>query len=39
MTNGNLYFDSDGVGGVSSVLFATLTGAPNIVAADFLIVA
>ena len=38
LTNGNLYFDSDGVGGAASKLFATLTGAPNIGDADFLIV-
>jgi len=38
INNGNLYFDSDGVGLAASVLFATLAGAPNIGAADFLIV-
>ena len=38
LTNGNLYFDSDGAGGAASVLFATLNGAPNIGAADFLII-
>jgi len=35
---GRLYFDADGAAGDASVLFAILTGAPNIGAADFLIV-
>jgi serralysin len=38
--SGNLYYDADGNGAVSSaVLFATLTGAPAITAADFFIIA
>ena len=37
-TTGNLYYDADGVGGASAILFATLTGAPAIAAGDFLIV-
>lgn len=36
--NGKLYFDADGSGNGDSVLFAILSGAPNIGAADFLIV-
>jgi serralysin len=38
MNNGRLYFDADGSGNGDSVLFAILSGAPNIGAADFLIV-
>jgi Ca2+-binding RTX toxin-like protein len=38
--NGNLYYDADGTGaGSTAILFATLTGAPNIVAADFVVIA
>jgi Ca2+-binding RTX toxin-like protein len=36
--NGKVYFDADGSGSEASVLFAVLTGVPNINAADFLIV-
>jgi Ca2+-binding RTX toxin-like protein len=35
---GNLYYDADGSGGAAATLFATLTGAPGIAAADFLII-
>jgi Ca2+-binding RTX toxin-like protein len=39
-TNGNLYYDADGTGEASTaILFATLGGAANIVATDFLIIA
>jgi serralysin len=38
MNNGKLYLDADGSGNGDSVLFAILSGAPNIGAADFLIV-
>jgi hypothetical protein len=34
---GNLYYDADGTGAVAAKLFATLTGAPAITAADFFI--
>jgi Ca2+-binding RTX toxin-like protein len=37
-SNGNLYYDADGSGSASAILFATLTGAPDIVAGDFLII-
>jgi len=36
-TTGDLYFDSDGIGGQSAVQFATLTGHPALVAGDFLV--
>jgi len=39
-TNGNLYYDPDGVGGTGATLFAALANAPTtITAADFFIVA
>ena len=38
-SGGNLYYDPDGIGGTAATLFATLTGAPAITQADFLIVA
>ena len=34
---GDLYYDADGSGSATAILFATLTGAPSISAADFLI--
>jgi Ca2+-binding RTX toxin-like protein len=37
--SGSLYYDADGNGGGAKVLFATLTGAPALTAADFSIVA
>ena len=36
--NGNLYYDSDGVGGAAAVQIATLTGIPTLSHDDFLIV-
>lgn len=38
-TDGNLYYDPDGSGGLASKLFGTLAGTPGITAADFLVVA
>ncbi|MDX2277812.1 MAG: PQQ-dependent sugar dehydrogenase [Hyphomonadaceae bacterium] len=38
-TTGQLFFDPDGVGAQGQVLFATLTGAPTLTAADFIVVA
>jgi Ca2+-binding RTX toxin-like protein len=38
-TNGNLYYDPDGTAAQAATLFATLTGAPVITAADFFVVA
>ena len=35
---GALYFDSDGIGSVDGVLFATLSGAPVIAVGDFLVI-
>jgi len=37
-TTGKLFYDADGKGGADGVLFATLTGAPDISAADFALV-
>jgi serralysin len=37
-TTGALLFDADGVGGVAAVQFATLTGAPALTAADFVVI-
>jgi Ca2+-binding RTX toxin-like protein len=37
--NGYLYFDQDGTGSASSVLLATLTGAPSLTSDDILVVA
>jgi Ca2+-binding RTX toxin-like protein len=37
-TNGNLYYDADGSGGGSAVLFATLNGAPQLQATDFSVI-
>jgi len=37
-STGDLYYDPDGSGGTGSTLFATLTGAPAVNAADFYIV-
>ena len=37
-TTGDLYYDSDGVGGAASVKFAALTGAPTLAATDFEVV-
>jgi serralysin len=37
-SNGALYYDSDGAGGTGGFHFATLVGAPTLVASDFLIV-
>ena len=36
---GSVYYDADGTGAAASTLFATLTGAPAVTAADFFIVA
>ncbi len=36
-TNGNLYYDVDGIGGVASIQIATLTGAPALTAADIVV--
>ena len=37
-TSGELFYDADGSGGGAAVLFATLTGAPTVTAADFVVV-
>ena len=37
-TTGDVYFDRDGAGGAAAVKFATLTGAPSLVAGDFFVV-
>lgn len=37
-TNGNLYYDADGSGKGTAVLFATLTGAPTISASDIYLI-
>ena len=37
-TTGKLFYDADGKGGAAGVLFATLTGAPDITAADFVLI-
>jgi Ca2+-binding RTX toxin-like protein len=36
---GNLYYDADGSGAGAAIVFATLSGSPNLTAADFFIVA
>jgi Ca2+-binding RTX toxin-like protein len=36
-TNGNLYYDADGKGGVAPVLFATLSSKPTLDHGDFII--
>ena len=36
---GNLYYDADGTGALAAKLYATLTGAPALAAADFFIIA
>lgn len=35
---GKLYYDADGNGAGMAILFATLTGAPTVVAADFIVI-
>jgi len=37
-TNGQLFYDADGVGGAAAVLFVTLQGAPVLTAADIIII-
>lgn len=36
-TTGGLFYDADGIGAIAAIQFATLTGAPSITAADFLV--
>ncbi len=38
-TNGDLFYDPNGVGGAAEIKFATLTGHPTLTSGDFLVVA